>query len=554
MNYRSGIYAAALFLASCTPGPLPEAEGPDGTVFRKMTVERLPDLHAPRGGHRTLLLEDCLTVIGGHTDGFKPIETAEYLQGGAWHVVPMVYPHDGGFTAPLPDGTVLVGGGSAEAFGIGQSLGLEIYDPASHGTRAIGILNRKRAYPSALTLADGRVVIAGNWYADDAVEVWDPAKGASFAAEVSIPRERPWILPSGPEEVLIFGGRDQEGEGTGPIVDRLPGEPFCEPLLEAWAPEVDFLYSDTDGKIGEYAYLLSARRRTDGEPGILQVNGGVFSLLPLERPLPHEGLDGEIVHRWGRLQADRSRRQAWMQGHGSKGRIYFARIGYDATFEGGEASLDLFCAEHPDGGPFPIEQALLLPGGHLALVGGKWSDPKHADLSVEDNFATSPTVFLFHSEPRQRQAVPGWIWLATALLLAGLGVAAALFRRKKEPSSEAEPEPVRSASLAEQITRLVEEEQLYRRKDLRISDVAAALATNKTYVSTILNNISGQSFSDLVNGLRVRHAQALMREHPEMPLTEVADESGFSSLTTFRRNFKTVTGLTPTEWKAGLSP
>ena len=40
-----------------------------------------------------------------------------------------------------------------------------------------------------------------------------------------------------------------------------------------------------------------------------------------------------------------------------------------------------------------------------------------------------------------------------------------------------------------------------------------------------------------------------MREHPDMPLHMVAEESGFPNETTFLRNFKTQTGLTPSEWK-----
>ena len=166
---RSFTAIAALTLIACTPGPLPEVQGPDGAVFRRMTVERLPEMLTPRGGHRTLLLGEELTVIGGHTDGFKLIETAEYLRGGAWHEVPMYYPHDGGFIAPLPDGKVMVGGGSAEPFGIGQTFGVEIYDPATHSSYGTGILDRKRAYASALSLPDGRVIVSGNWYADDGI-------------------------------------------------------------------------------------------------------------------------------------------------------------------------------------------------------------------------------------------------------------------------------------------------------------------------------------------------------------------------------------------------
>jgi AraC-like DNA-binding protein len=90
------------------------------------------------------------------------------------------------------------------------------------------------------------------------------------------------------------------------------------------------------------------------------------------------------------------------------------------------------------------------------------------------------------------------------LLLGGLtcGTVVTVKRRLSRPelSGEAEPEPGRNPSLAEQISRLIEEEELYKRKDLRIADVASALATNKTYVSTIINNISGMGFSKLING------------------------------------------------------
>ena len=542
-----------ILLAACSPGPQPgpAAEGPDGTVFQRLAVERLPALNAPRGGHQTLLLGDELTVIGGHTDAFKLIETAEYLRDGAWHEVPMKYSHDGGFITPLADGTVMVGGGSAEPFGIGQTWGVEVYDPASHSSRPLGILDRKRAYASALPLPDGRVVISGNWYAGDAVEIWDPARGFSFVKAVSEDRQRPLILPAGPEEVIIFGGRDYHGEPSGILVDRFSGEAYADPFLEEWYPGNEFWYADTDGKIGEYAYLLSAFRRSDGEPGILKVSGRTLSVLELERPLPRLGLDGQEISWWGKLQVDRSRRQAWMRGNGVTGRIYFARVDYDATFEGGAASVTLYYAEHPDGGPFPIEEVVPLPGGRLALAGGKEQDPQYADQVRENNFITSREAFIFHSEPPQRRAgVPGWVWLAGALILGGGIVSAVLLRRKP-----AVPEPLPAApengrsQLSEQIIRLIEAEQLYKRKDLRISDVASELATNKTYVSAMINNISGVNFSDLINGYRIRDALVLMQEHPEMPLAEVADHCGFSSLTTFRRCFKAQTGKTPSEWR-----
>ena len=39
---RIASLCVTLLVAACTPGALPEAQGPDGTVFHPMTVERLP--------------------------------------------------------------------------------------------------------------------------------------------------------------------------------------------------------------------------------------------------------------------------------------------------------------------------------------------------------------------------------------------------------------------------------------------------------------------------------------------------------------------------------
>ena len=106
--------------------------------------------------------------------------------------------------------------------------------------------------------------------------------------------------------------------------------------------------------------------------------------------------------------------------------------------------------------------------------------------------------------------------------------------------------------LMEQMSSLIEDQQLFRRKNLRITDVADELATNKTYVSALLNNLSGEKCTSMITRLRVEYAQKLMREHPNMLLDDVADEAGFSSRTTFFRSFKTLTGMTPQEWRKSL--
>ena len=109
------------------------------------------------------------------------------------------------------------------------------------------------------------------------------------------------------------------------------------------------------------------------------------------------------------------------------------------------------------------------------------------------------------------------------------------------------------AAEMERISRLMDQDRLYLRSDLKVQDVAVALQTNSSYVSECINSLRGQSFSQFVNTCRVRHAQELLRRQPDLKTTIVATESGFSTEASFFRNFKAVTGMTPREWLTTLS-
>ena len=165
-----------------------------------------------------------------------------------------------------------------------------------------------------------------------------------------------------------------------------------------------------------------------------------------------------------------------------------------------------------------------------------------------DFFNTYTSAYILHTEQPDKAVVPLWGLILAALLVAGIVVLLLLRLRFGTKAAPAEDDRL-TGNLVEQISSLIEEKELWRRKDLRITDIASELATNKTYVSLLLNNVSGSSFTDIVNGHRVRHAQSLMREHPEMLLDDVAADSGFSSYTSFYRNFKAITGMTPQDWK-----
>ena len=506
---------------------------------------QFPDLPEPVATPYAMVLNGELTLFGGHTDGFLLSPSACYLKNGAWHKVSMKYPHNHGFCTPLPDGKVMLGGGSAESFGIGQSWGVEIYDPASHSFTPIGILDRKRAGASALAFPDGRVLVSGNWYAPDAMEIYEPGKGFTFLKDVTVHRNVPFILASSEDNAIIFSGQDNYGHPSDGTVDRLQGEPFHEPLLDEW--EVCGT-RQADITIGDYSYLVLARHRENHDLGIIRIVGEQFSLLETDRPIPVCSDAGDYV--WSQLAVDRSRRIAYSFAFDTECNACIARICYDPIFDGGKAEVTLTEFE----GPFPqAETFALLPDGMIVLPGGNVI-PSPGEIPAAYNFVTSREVWAHRTEALPKAAFP-WPWaIAVCLLL--LTAAAILFLRKGvKPASvqQAEESPA-TIQLTEQLSQIIEEEELFKQADLRVADIAARLATNRTYISAIIKSLSGENFSNMINGYRIRYAQKLMKEHPDMSVTEIATESGFSSRSAFYRNFKEMTGLSPAEWKKSALP
>ena len=109
-----------------------------------MDCERLPDMNVARHCHALLDLDGEITAIGGHTTGFVITRSAEYYKDGRWHLLSPFYTHDDSFCTLLPDGRILVGGGYEKDFGIGQTWGTEVYDPATHAFAHLPILDQKR--------------------------------------------------------------------------------------------------------------------------------------------------------------------------------------------------------------------------------------------------------------------------------------------------------------------------------------------------------------------------------------------------------------------------
>jgi AraC-like DNA-binding protein len=170
---------------------------------------------------------------------------------------------------------------------------------------------------------------------------------------------------------------------------------------------------------------------------------------------------------------------------------------------------------------------------------------------------TSLVAFVFNLIGRQRfidgaepLAIPSLLFSMLLLLIGHVGLNQQFSVQDIEAEVFMESEPMAEdcgySELLEKIRKLMSEEKLYLYPNLKVSDLAMRLNSNRNYVYNAINVEMGISFSDYINGQRIDYASKLLEAHPEMSINDVMFKSGFTSSSAFYRNFKKFKGITPT--------
>ena len=533
---------------------------------KKVVPERLPDLNIPRlSNHAVYCQNGELTIFGGHTTGFVLTPTAEYYSDGEWHLIPMTYNHDMGLYVRLSSGKVLLGGGATQNLGIGQSFETEVYDPATHTFGEYGCLDKKRFHSAGIELDSGRVIITGNWYTKDAIEQYDTLTNTFKAVKaVAQQRSHPYIFRTARDNAIILSGISEYGDTIfSPVIDRLKGEPFTVSLFDSWRP----LYPHNevngddsfigDATRGDYAYLLPVVNRK-GQLAIAEVRDTAFTLLPTACPVPMESRWGRILW-FGSILVDRQAQRGYLMGHDQDCRQFFLAIDYAAM----PAELTLFYTDPmPDAGCIlPV----ISPDGDLYVIGGgnykhNYFNPLGSVLCYRfgQNHGEIHGDRSLDSAHRNHGPFPLMLILLPILLLAVLALFILIRRRRRsssigcadlQPQESLDRKSMEMDALMQRIEELMVEKRLYLNSNLKMSDVAAEFGIHQNEVSACINSCKGYSFSQFINNYRIAYAQQLLRNQPDAKMTHVALESGFASDTSFFRTFKSITGMTPSEWK-----
>ena len=85
-------------------------------------------------------------------------------------------------------------------------------------------------------------------------------------------------------------------------------------------------------------------------------------------------------------------------------------------------------------------------------------------------------------------------------------------------------------------------------EDLTVSMLADHFFMSESYFAHIFKKSTGKSVIEYVNELRISHACAFL-ELEESSISDIAVRVGFNDINYFSRKFKSIMGITPTEYK-----
>ena len=124
-------------------------------------------------------------------------------------------------------------------------------------------------------------------------------------------------------------------------------------------------------------------------------------------------------------------------------------------------------------------------------------------------------------------------------------------KRKYRKSSLSGKEATR---IHDQLQLFMLKDKLFKDPDLSLGQLADTLNVHPNVLSQVINSFEDKTFYDYINGLRIEEFKKLVINPTsgQYTLLSLAYECGFNSKTAFNRNFKNVTGLSPTEYLSQL--
>lgn len=111
-----------------------------------------------------------------------------------------------------------------------------------------------------------------------------------------------------------------------------------------------------------------------------------------------------------------------------------------------------------------------------------------------------------------------------------------------------------AVEIHEKLGRLMEDEKTFTNPELSLSILSTTLNVHPNYLSQVINEKENKNFFDYINNLRVEEFKKLVAlpSNSQFTIMSIAYECGFNSKSSFNKNFKKVTGQSPSTYLAEL--
>jgi len=94
------------------------------------------------------------------------------------------------------------------------------------------------------------------------------------------------------------------------------------------------------------------------------------------------------------------------------------------------------------------------------------------------------------------------------------------------------------------------EDKAFQDKELSLEKLAKQIGAPKHHLTQLFNIRMKKTFNQYINGLRIECACAILKQDPrKYSIEELAHQCGFNSKVSFNRNFKNITGITPSQYR-----
>jgi len=108
----------------------------------------------------------------------------------------------------------------------------------------------------------------------------------------------------------------------------------------------------------------------------------------------------------------------------------------------------------------------------------------------------------------------------------------------------------RASEIYANLLRLMDDSTSYKNEELTLVELSRILQVHPNHLSQVINEMEGKNFYNYINSLRINEFinLASLPENKKYTIISLAYDCGFSSKSTFNKQFKLHTGKTPTEF------